>query len=65
MMSAETDNMKQAGHMVTQAFIWHFAYPAALGIIAIGALALALEVVKRMIRVALKKRKGHRRNRSY
>ena len=51
--------------MVTQAFIWHFAYPAALGIIAIGALALALEVVKRMIRVALKKRKGHRRNRSY
>ena len=64
-MSAQTDKMKQAGNMVTQAFTWHFAYPAVLGIIAIGTLALALEVVKRMIRVALKKRKGHRRNRSY
>jgi hypothetical protein len=65
MMSAETDNMKQASHMVTQAFLWNFAYPAILGIIAIGTLALAFEVVKRMIRVALKKRKCHRRTRSY
>ena len=58
MTSAETDTMKQAGDMVTQAFIWHFAYPAILGIIAVGALAIVFEILKRMIRIIFRKRKG-------
>ena len=56
-------SMKHNADMVTNAFITHYAVPCIVGIILIGLLAIALEILKSIIRKQIKKhRASTRRN---